>query len=100
MIRSELVKRIAGRLDQLSSKDVDLAVHTLIRTMTETLASGERIEIRVFGSFSNHYRKARLVRNPRTGEVGIRKPGKFVPHFKPGKELKERIDAGKIEETF
>ncbi|HJN52051.1 MAG: integration host factor subunit beta [Pseudomonadales bacterium] len=100
MIRSELVKRIAGRLDQLSSKDVDLAVHTLIRTMTETLASGERIEIRGFGSFSNHYRKARLVRNPRTGEVGIRKPGKFVPHFKPGKELKERIDAGKIEETF
>ncbi len=100
MIRSELVKRIAGRLDQLSSKDVDLAVHTLIRTMTETLASGERIEIRGFGSFSNHYRKARLVRNPRTGEVVIRKPGKFVPHFKPGKELKERIDAGKIEETF
>ena len=100
MNRSELVKKIAFRLDQLSNKDVDLAVHSLIEMMTNSLAGGKRIEIRGFGSFSNHYRKSRMVRNPKTGEVGILKPGKFVPHFKPGKELKQRVDATKPKETF
>jgi len=100
MNKSELVKKIAVRLDQLTSKDVDLAVHSLIDMMTNSLASGDRIEIRGFGSFSNHYRKSRLVRNPKTGEVGIHNPGKFVPHFKPGKELKARVDASKPEKTF
>lgn len=84
MNKSDLIKKIAVRLDRLIARDVDLAVHTLIRTMANALAPGERIEIRGFGSFSNHYRKARLVRNLRTDEVGILKPGKFVPHFKPG----------------
>ncbi|MEX2326604.1 MAG: integration host factor subunit beta [Pseudomonadales bacterium] len=98
MNKSELIKRMADKLDQLSSRDVDLAVHTIIEIMSESLASGERIEIRGFGSFSNHYRKPRTVRNPKTGEVGIFKPGKFVPHFKPGKDLKRRVDESRTEE--
>ena len=92
MNKSELIKRMSEKLDQLSSRDVDLAVQTIIEIMSESLASGGRIEIRGFGTFSNHYRKPRTVRNPKTGEVGIFKPGKFVPHFKPGKELKRRVD--------
>ena len=95
MNRSELVKRITHRMDQLSARDVDLAIQTLLEQMSSALAAGERIEIRGFGSFSNHYRKARAVRNPRTGEEGIFKPGKFVPHFKPGKDLKSRVNLGK-----
>ncbi len=97
MNKSELIKRMSDRLEQLSARDVDLAVHSIIELMSERLASGERIEIRGFGSFSNHYRKPRTVRNPKTGEVGIFKPGKFVPHFKPGKDLKRRVDESKDE---
>ena len=92
MNKSELIKKMSDKLDQLSSRDVDLAVHTLIEIMSENLAAGGRIEIRGFGTFSNHFRKPRTVRNPKTGEVGIHKPGKFVPHFKPGKDLRRRVD--------
>jgi integration host factor subunit beta len=92
MNKSELIKRMSDKLDQLTSKDVDLAVQTIVDIMSETLAVGDRIEIRGFGTFSNHYRQPRSVRNPKTGEVGINKPGKYVPHFKPGKELKRRVD--------
>lgn len=92
MNKSELIKRMSDKLDQLTSKDVDLAVQTIVDIMSETLAGGDRIEIRGFGTFSNHYRQPRSVRNPKTGEVGINKPGKYVPHFKPGKELKRRVD--------
>ena len=95
MNKSELIKRMSERLEQLSVRDVDLAVHTIIEVMSASLASGERIEIRGFGTFSNHYRQPRKVRNPKTREVGIHKPGKFVPHFKPGKELKIRVDAAR-----
>lgn len=95
MNKSELIKRMSDKLDQLSSRDVDLAVHTLLDIMSENLATGGRIEIRGFGTFSNHFRKPRTVRNPKTGEVGIQKPGKFVPHFKPGKELRKRVDASR-----
>lgn len=98
MNKSELIKRMSDKLEQLSNRDVDLAVHTLIEIMSESLASGERIEIRGFGTFSNHFRKPRTVRNPKTGEVGIHKPGKFVPHFKPGKELRRRVDEGRKRE--
>ena len=73
MNKSELIKRMCDKLDQLTSRDVDLAVQTIIDTMSESLAGGERIEIRGFGTFSNHYRKPRSVRNPKTGEVGINK---------------------------
>ncbi len=92
MNKSELIKKMSDKLDQLSSRDVDLAVHTLIEIMSENLAAGGRIEISGFGTFSNHFRKPRTVRNPKTGEVGIHKPGKFVPHFKPGKDLRRRVD--------
>ena len=98
MNKSELIKRMSDQLDQLTSRDVDLAVHTIIEIMSDCLASGDRIEIRGFGTFSNHYRKPRNVRNPKTGEVGIHKPGKFVLHFKPGKELKRRVDESRSEE--
>lgn len=83
---------MSDKLDQLTDRDVDLAVHSIIAIMSQSLATGDRIEIRGFGTFSNHYRKPRDVRNPKTGEIGIHKPGKFVPHFKPGKELKRRVD--------
>ncbi len=91
MTKSELIEIIAARQNQLSAKDVELAVKTLIEQMSETLATGERIEIRGFGSFSLHYRAPRIGRNPKTGEsVGL--SGKYVPHFKPGKELRDRVN--------
>jgi len=93
MTKSELIELISAKQTQLSAKDVELAVKTLIEQMSETLAAGERIEIRGFGSFSLHYRAPRIGRNPKTGEsVGL--AGKYVPHFKPGKELRERVNRG------
>ncbi len=93
MTKSELIEIIASKQAQLSVKDVELAVKTLIEQMSETLAMGERIEIRGFGSFSLHYRAPRIGRNPKTGEsVGL--AGKYVPHFKPGKELRDRVNRG------
>lgn len=93
MTKSELIELIAAKQSQLSIKDVELAVKTIIEQMAETLSTGERIEIRGFGSFSLHYRAPRIGRNPKTGEsVGL--AGKHVPHFKPGKELRDRVNAG------
>lgn len=93
MTKSELIELIAAKQTQLSVKDVELAVKTIIEQMAETLATGERIEIRGFGSFSLHYRAPRIGRNPKTGEsVGL--AGKHVPHFKPGKELRDRVNEG------
>lgn len=91
MTKSELIERIAARQVQLSQKDVELAVKTLLEHMSQTLASGERIEIRGFGSFSLHYREPRLGRNPKTGDT-VELAGKYVPHFKPGKEMRERVN--------
>lgn len=91
MTKSELIERIASRQTQLSAKDVELAVKTILEQMSQTLASGERIEIRGFGSFSLHFREPRLGRNPKTGETVVLS-GKFVPHFKPGKEMRERVN--------
>lgn len=96
MTKSELIERIIAAQAQssgseLSPKDIELAVKTMIEQMSNTLASGERIEIRGFGSFSLHYRAPRIGRNPKTGEsVGL--AGKHVPHFKPGKELRDRVN--------
>ena len=91
MTKSELIELIAARQTQLSAKDVELAVKTIIEHMSETLSSGERIEIRGFGSFSLHYREPRKGRNPKTGDA-VQLTGKYVPHFKPGKELRERVN--------
>ncbi|HAK53493.1 MAG TPA: integration host factor subunit beta [Gammaproteobacteria bacterium] len=93
MTKSELIEKIAAVQSQLSAKDVELAVKMMLDHMAEALAEGERIEIRGFGSFSLHYRAARLGRNPKTGEK-VELLGKYVPHFKPGKELRERVNLG------
>jgi len=93
MTKSELIELITANQTQLSSKDVELAVKTVLEHMSQTLASGERIEIRGFGSFSLHYREPRKGRNPKTGDA-VQLSGKYVPHFKPGKELRERVNMG------
>lgn len=93
MTKSELIERIAAVQTQLSGKDVELAVKMILDHMADALSAGERIEIRGFGSFSLHYRAARLGRNPKTGEK-VELAGKFVPHFKPGKELRDRVNLG------
>ncbi len=92
MTKSELIERIVEKQNQLSVKDVELAIKTMLDHMAHTLAKGERIEIRGFGSFSLHYRSPRVGRNPKTGE-SVELQGKFVPHFKPGKELRESVNA-------
>jgi integration host factor subunit beta len=91
MTKSELIERIAQKQTQLAYRDVELAVKTVLEHMAERLANGERIEIRGFGSFSLHYRPGRVGRNPKTG-APVSLPAKHVPHFKPGKELRERVD--------
>jgi len=90
--KSELIEIISQKQKHLSYKDIEFAVKTMIEQMAQTLASGERIEIRGFGSFSLHFRPPRMGRNPKTGEQ-VELAGKYVPHFKPGKELRERVDA-------
>lgn len=91
MTKSELINKLAARYPQLVAKDAELAVKTILEAMAESLAQGERIEIRGFGSFSLNYRPPRVGRNPKTGgKVSV--PEKFVPHFKAGKELRERVD--------
>lgn len=93
MTKSELIERIAGKQTQLSAKDVELAVKGVLETMSQVLAEGGRIEIRGFGSFSLHYRVPRIGRNPKTG-APVALSGKHVPHFKPGKELRDRVNKG------
>lgn len=75
----------------MAYKDVELAVKTLLEEMSNALSGGQRIEIRGFGSFSLHYRPPRVGRNPKTGE-SVALPGKYVPHFKPGKQLRECVN--------
>ncbi|MBV1929166.1 MAG: integration host factor subunit beta [Gammaproteobacteria bacterium] len=93
MTKSELIDRISQFQDQLPLKDVELAVKMILEEMAQALVDNQRIEIRGFGSFCLHYRKPRVGRNPKTGET-VELPGKFVPYFKPGKELRERVNAG------
>ncbi|MEY3659208.1 MAG: hypothetical protein RLZZ169_33 [Pseudomonadota bacterium] len=92
MTKSELIEQITARHTQLSAKDIEFAVKAIINYMTDVLAEGGRIEIRGFGSFSLHYREPRTGRNPKTGEPVVLS-GKYVPHFKPGKELRDRVNA-------
>jgi len=91
MTKSELIELLAAGQGHLAYKDVELAVRCLLEQMSNSLASGERIEIRGFGSFSLHYRPARIGRNPKTGD-SVALAGKYVPHFKPGKELRDRVN--------
>ena len=91
MTRSELIERLAEQQNQLSVKDVELAIKAIIEQMSKSLANGERVEIRGFGSFSLHYRAPRVGRNPKTGE-SVSLAGKYVPHFKPGKDMRDRVN--------
>ncbi len=93
MTKSELIARLAERYPQLVAKDAEFAVKTILDAMSRTLAEGHRIEIRGFGSFALSYRPPRIGRNPKSGEK-VLVPQKRVPHFKPGKQLRERVDAG------
>ena len=94
MTKSEIIDILTRKQSHLSSKDVELSVKMLLESMSETLSGGGRIEIRGFGSFSLHHRTARKGRNPKTGDQ-VNLPPKFVPHFKPGKELRERVNAAR-----
>ncbi|WP_192034571.1 integration host factor subunit beta [Halomonas sp. YLGW01] len=94
MTKSELIEQIAMRQPELSVKDVEAAVRIILDDVTDALADGGRVEIRGFGSFSLHYREPRIGRNPKTGDP-VELEGKFVPHFKPGKELREQVNASR-----
>ncbi len=91
MTRSDLVEELAKRLSQLNRRSVEPAVKTILDAMNDTLVRGNRIEIRGFGSFSINHRLPRIGRNPRSGE-SVAIPKKRVPHFKPGKALRESVD--------
>lgn len=91
MTKSDLIQILSERYGQISARDMEQAVKTIVDHMAETLSTGNRIEIRGFGSFSIRYRPPRLGRNPKTGtrvELGSR----YVPHFKPGKGLRDRVN--------
>lgn len=91
MTKSELIDRLALRQTHLMHKDVELAVKMILDEISHALARQDRVEIRGFGSFSLHHRPARTGRNPKTGDP-VQIPAKFVPHFKPGKEMRERVN--------
>jgi integration host factor subunit beta len=91
MTKSELIARLAERNPRLVARDADEAVNTMLDAMAEALATGQRIEIRGFGSFALNYRPPRIGRNPKSGDR-VQVPAKHVPHFKAGKELRERVD--------
>lgn len=91
MTKSELIESLVAKYPAIPVKSVDEGVKEILEQMMATLEQGERIEVRGFGSFSLHYRQPRVGRNPKTGE-NVKLDAKYVPHFKAGKELKERVD--------
>jgi integration host factor subunit beta len=91
MNKSDLIAKLAARYPQLVAKDVEVAVAAILDAIAMTMANTERTEIRGFGSFQINCRPARTGRNPKTGEK-VLVPEKFVPHFKPGRELRDRVD--------
>ena len=92
--KKDLIELISKDQDQLPQRDIDLAIKTIINSMLESLASGKRIEIRGFGSFALRYRKSRIGRNSKSGEA-VEIAERYVPHFKPGKKLKQKVNEGK-----
>ena len=92
MTKSELISRLTGHYPQLTVKDAEIAVKTILDAMFMSLVQGRRIEIRGFGSFEIHHRPVRSGRNPKTGER-VPVPEKYVPYFKAGRELRERVDS-------
>ncbi len=91
MTKSELVEKLASKVNHLPFKDVEQIVKSILEKMTASLANHNRVEIRGFGSFSLHYRAPRQGRNPKTG-IKLALNGKHVPHFKPGKDLRDRVN--------
>ncbi|MGH8446206.1 MAG: integration host factor subunit beta [Solimonas sp.] len=98
MTKSELIEQLAAKQTHLMHKDVELAVKLVLDQISNALARDERVEIRGFGSFALHHRPSRVGRNPKTGEP-VQIPPKRVPHFKPGKEMRERVNAIAAEEA-
>lgn len=95
MTKSEIIDILSRKQSHLSSRDVEESVKKLLEKMSESLSAGGRIEVRGFGSFSLHHRAARKGRNPKTGDQ-VALPPKHVPHFKPGKELRERVNESRV----
>lgn len=91
MTKSELIENLSEKLPHLAHKDVEFAVKMFLEQMSQALAKGDRIEIRGFGSFALHYRAPRIGRNPKTGE-SVALPGKYVPYFKPGMQMRKCVD--------
>ena len=98
MTKSDLIEALAENQSHLALRDVELSVKGLLERMSQSLSTGERIEIRGFGSFSLHFRPPRMGRNPKSGDA-VALTGKHVPHFKPGKELRERVNNGNKSES-
>lgn len=94
MVKSELINLLAEKQELLSLKDVEMSVNHILEHMSDSLATHQRIEIRGFGSFSLHYRPPRKAHNPKTG-ARVYTEAKYTPHFKPGKELRERVNASR-----
>ena len=91
MIKSELIIRLGNKMRHLSDQDMENGINTILEHMSHALSRGQRIEVRGFGSFTLHYRAPRNAHNPKTGEKVITQP-KYIPHFKPGKEFRERVN--------
>lgn len=94
LIKSHLIAEISKKLPHLPEKDIALAVNSIIEQMSNVLSEGGRIEIRGFGSFCLHYRPPRKAHNPKTGEKLVTEP-KYAVHFKPGKELREKVNSNR-----
>ena len=92
MIKSELLRALNEKLPELQVRDVELALNCMLAQLTNALVQGERIEIRGFGSFDCRHRPPRIARNPKSGEA-VNLPAKIAVHFKPGKDMRDRIDA-------
>lgn len=95
MTKSELIEALAKKQPHLALKDVDLAVDCIIEHMCQALTANDRMEVRGFGIFSLHYHPSRVGRNPKTGE-SLKLPAKYLLHFKPGKELRGRVDESRL----
>jgi len=94
VVKSELLRKLNEQLPELQGSDVELALNCLLEQLTEALAQGERVEIRGFGSFDCRFRSPRLARNPKTGAT-VHLPAKAAIHFKPGKAMRDRVNAAR-----